>query len=120
MSKKPDNFTLIKSSKKKNQEEKILSSEKGLVDKTFSVFTLDWLKTHNLDSSFINCGGRNCKACQRCYKKAKTSETHIHELLKSDTKKAERSGYTWTDNQAKKDTSVNTNNETATRYANMF
>ena len=119
MKRKPDNFTLIKSSKKKNTEEKILPSEKGLVDKTFSGFTLEWLKAHNLDSNFINCGGRNCKACQRCYKKAKQSEIHIHELLKSDTKKAEKSGFEWTDNQAvKKETSVN--NETATRYANMF
>lgn len=117
LKKKPDNFTLIKSSRFKNKEEKILKSEIGFVDKTFTVFTLEWLKKHGLDHNFINCGGRNCKKCQRCYCNAKSSEKNIRELLKSDTKRAEKSGFEWTDTAEKTE---KTNNSIVSEYAAMF
>lgn len=94
---KVKNFTLILSSQFINKESVIPAKYAWFIDKTFTVYTLEYLKENKLSSCFINCGGRKCKDCQRCYKNANVSEKHIRELLKKDTSKAEKAGFTWLD-----------------------
>lgn len=93
----PENFTVILSSQFLNIETKIPEKYRYFVKKTFTVYTAEYLIANKLPASFINCGGRSCKHCERCYCKANHSETHIHELLKRDTKKMESVGFTWYD-----------------------
>ena len=100
---KPDNFTLIYSSLELNTPADIKPEYAPIIDKRFTVYTLEWLDTNGLDHRFINCGGRSCKNCQRCYKNAKTTKFDVRELLKKDADKARktRGGQweTWTDDE---------------------
>ena len=100
---KPDNFTLIFSSLELNTPADIKPEYTPIIDKRFTVYTLEWLDTNGLDHRFINCGGRSCKNCQRCYKNAKTTKFDVRELLKKDADKARktRGGQweTWTDDE---------------------
>lgn len=60
------------------------------IDKSFTVYTLDWLLAVGLDpDQFINCGARSCNKCRKCYN-AGNGEIHIKELLKKDAKRWER------------------------------
>lgn len=98
---KPDNFTLIYSSIDLNTPADIKPEYETIIDKRFTVYTLEWLDANGLDHRFINCGGRSCKNCQRCYKNAKSTKFDVRELLKKDAEKARktRGGQweTWTD-----------------------
>lgn len=93
----PENLTIIYSSQYLNRESKIPEKFAWFIKKTFTVYTAEYLLSHGLTASFINCGGRSCKTCQRCYKNAARSEKSIHELLKKDTHKLEKSGWKWED-----------------------
>ena len=93
----PENFTIILSSQYLNTEVKIPARFTWFIRKTFTVYTAEYLLSHNLPAAFINCGGRRCKECQRCYINAARSEINIRELLKKDTLKMEKAGFTWTD-----------------------
>ena len=93
---KPENFTLIFSSLELNQPQDIPEKYAAIIDKRFTVYTLAWLDDNGLDNSFINCGGRSCKNCQRCYQNAKRTGFDVRELLKKDADKAARTrGGNW-------------------------
>lgn len=95
---KPDNFTLIYSSLELNTPADIPETFETIIDKRFTVYTLEWLDNNGLDAGFINCGGRSCKNCQRCYKNAKTTKFDVRELLKKDADKARKTrGGQWAD-----------------------
>ena len=92
---KPDNFTLILSSFELNEPQTVGTKYAPIIDKRFTVYTLEWLDNMNLDGSYINCGARSCKNCQRCYKNANKTGFDVRELLKKDAKKAEKRGGSW-------------------------
>ena len=71
---KPSNVILIESSEKLNEEKK---PSNKYVDKVFTVYEKAYIIEHGLD---INCGGRKCLSCWRCYQK--NTEDRIHEQLK--------------------------------------
>lgn len=74
------------------------------VNKVFTVYSLDWLIENKKDSSFINCGGRSCLKCGKCYLPVNKDDRSIriingkavlfvNELRKQDQKRAERLGW---------------------------
>ena len=68
---KPENVILVESAPILDAE---IEPSNEYVDKTFTVY-------HKKDDdAFINCGGRSCVTCQRCYHKE--TETKIREALK--------------------------------------
>lgn len=93
----PENLTIILSSQFLNKEVEIPAKFAWFIRKTFTVYTAEYLLANNIPACFINCGGRKCKSCQRCYINASISEVHIRELLKKDISKMEKAGYTWQD-----------------------
>lgn len=93
----PNNFTVILSSQYMNTEIAIPEKYAYFIKKTFTVYTAEWLIENNKPACFINCGGRRCKDCKRCYVNANRSEKHIREILKKDTNKIEKAGFTWYD-----------------------
>lgn len=96
---KPENFTLIYSSPELNNPAPVKSywhDIPELIDHVFTVFTWDYITENGKEESFINCGGRNCKTCQLCYKYGKSCKRYfINELLKSDVEKAKKAGWTF-------------------------
>lgn len=92
---KPENFTLIFSSLELNNPADIKPEWENIIDKRFTVYTLEWLDKNGIGAHFINCGGRSCKNCQRCYKNAKRTGFDVRELLKKDAQKAARRGGEW-------------------------
>lgn len=99
---KPENFTLIFSSIDLNTPAEIPEKFTGIIDKRFTVYTLEWLDENGIGPAFINCGGRSCKDCERCYKNAEKTGFDVRELLKKDAKKAAKRGggwSEWTDNE---------------------
>lgn len=101
---KPSNMTIILSSPLLNERVAIPERYAYFIDKTFTVYTLAWLDDHGHGTEFINCGGRSCKHCQRCYLGACASGSDIRELLKKDADKAakQRGGNwkAWNDTEA--------------------
>lgn len=79
---KPKNFVLIASSPYVNVEIDIVKHP--IVDKTFTVYSFDWIVAHDLGPEFINCGARLCRACMKCYT-LNNGIRHIHEILKEDS-----------------------------------
>jgi hypothetical protein len=71
---KPDNITLIYSSQNYNKRDKL----PRFFDKTFTVFTKDFINSNDVD---INCGARKCFDCLKCYD-PRNKTTHINELKK--------------------------------------
>lgn len=90
--KKPANFILIASSPMLNK--KIDVNKHPIVDKTFTVYTYDYIKKNALHPEFINCGARSCLKCQKCYKA--NGEQNIREILKQDFHKVEKYWERWT------------------------
>lgn len=84
---KPDNFILIYSSPRLNHE--CNAKQWKSVDKTFTVYTYDYLKKTNAVPEFINCGARSCKSCKRCYKHS-DGVKHVREILKQDSAKVRK------------------------------
>lgn len=84
---KPDNLILVASSPMLNTE--INVENHLIIDKTFTVYTLEYIKANNIGSDFINCGARSCKKCGRCYRKADDVE-NVHEILKQDARKVQK------------------------------
>lgn len=85
---KPDNFLLIYSSPRLNHEENVDRFKS--IDKTFTVYTYDYLQKENAGSEFINCGSRSCKQCRRCYTHGNGGVEHVHEILKQDSAKVHK------------------------------
>lgn len=69
---KPENVILVESAPLLNTE---IEPSDPCVDKTFTVYD-----DHKDDDPFINCGGRCCLTCQRCYHRE--TEIHVREALK--------------------------------------
>lgn len=91
----PKNVQIILSSLRLDEEAKINPKFKYFNSKVFTVYTPCYFNAMNIDiESFINCGARSCKKCQRCYHKADYNVTnkqntiivngieYIRELLK--------------------------------------
>lgn len=67
----PKNVQIVLSSLHLNEEAKINPKFKYFISKVFTVYTPCYFNDMNIDmESFINCGARSCKQCQRCYHKA--------------------------------------------------
>lgn len=73
--KKPSNLVIIVSSLFVNEVGKY---KFDFIDKIFTVYDKKYAAENNID---INCGARNCLACNRCYHKTKNIE-YVNELLK--------------------------------------
>lgn len=71
---KPENLKIVLSSPKLNEETDI--KKWSFVDKVFTVYDPEYIKKHNIE---INCGGRKCIECKRCYM---GDEIHVREQLK--------------------------------------
>lgn len=91
----PKNVQIVLSSLHLNEESKINPKFKYFISKVFTVYTPCYFNAMNIDmDTFINCGARSCKKCQRCYHKADYNVTnkqntiivdgveYIRELLK--------------------------------------
>ena len=72
---KPKNLIVIVSSPLVNVESDL--SAYPLADKTFTVYATSYAREHGVA---INCGGRACLTCGRCYRKRGNAE--VRELLK--------------------------------------
>ena len=72
---KPKNLTILVSSPLVNVE--IDLAKIPLADKSFTVYTEGYAKEHGIT---INCGGRACLTCRRCYSRGGAKK--IHELIK--------------------------------------
>lgn len=67
----PNNVQIVLSSLHLNEETKINPKFKYFISKVFTVYTPCYFNAMNIDmESFINCGARSCKKCQKCYHKA--------------------------------------------------
>lgn len=62
---KPKNLKIVASSIKKNVIRQLTEFQKTYVDHVFTVYTLEYLKTHK--DIKINCGARHCLTCLNCY-----------------------------------------------------
>jgi hypothetical protein len=62
--KKPGNLKIVASSIRKNEIRKLTEYQKTYVDHVFTVYSLEYLKTHTVK---INCGARHCLSCLNCY-----------------------------------------------------
>ena len=85
----PDNMTIVYSSlfiNKTSPIDKLLPLFKPGQLKVFTVNSYDYIKDH--PEVKINCGGRTCLDCKRCY--GMTDDVYINEILKSDKEKAEK------------------------------
>ena len=76
---KPSNMIIIYSSPMINKAVNVKALKKlyPFIDKVFTVYRKDYAQEHSID---INCGGRHCLSCLRCYSK-RTGDT-VNELLK--------------------------------------
>lgn len=75
--KKPDNLVIIGSSCKINVPQ--MDYKKcDFIDYIFTVYDKQFISEHNID---INCGGRSCRDCRKCYMKSHT-DYEIREQLK--------------------------------------
>ncbi len=73
---KPDNLICILSSNFVNRIDD--ASRWAWVDHVFTVYDPDYIATNGIE---INCGGRKCRECMRCYTLGNT-DYHIAEKLK--------------------------------------
>lgn len=86
---KPKNLIIICSSPFQNKAAADLLNKYNWIDKIFTVYSLDHLLNQGMSlkdiNSFINCGGRKCIECQRCYSRNRT--IFVNEMLKKDQAK---------------------------------
>lgn len=75
---KPKNLTIIGSSYNINEPMTEFYSKYDFIDYIFTVYDKKFIKEHNVD---INCGGRSCLNCQRCYRRSHDGY-EIREILK--------------------------------------
>lgn len=79
---KPRNMIFIVSSDCLNVAIELPENIRPYVDHVFTVYTLEYVKAHNID---IHCGYHQCKNCLLCYTKGNT-KFYVNEILKADTK----------------------------------
>lgn len=78
---KPENMSFLVSSDTVNKVLEVPENIRPYVDHVFTVFSLDYVKKHNIQ---IQCGYHKCKECLICYTKGNTTY-YVNEILKSDT-----------------------------------
>lgn len=85
--KKPKNLIIICSSPFLNKPARDLFKKYNWIDKIFTVYSLDHMLNAGMSlkdiDKFINCGGRKCIDCQRCYNLT-NKQKEVNELLKAD------------------------------------
>lgn len=86
---KPDNMKFIASSPFLNVVMPVQERFRYFVDHVFTVYTLEYAMKHHIK---INCGGRSCRTCLKCYKKD-CEIYYINELEKGDAKKAGKADF---------------------------
>ena len=74
---KPENLTIIVSSYLVNDPMPQLKARYTFIDKIFTVYTKEYAAENGIE---INCGGRACAGCGRCYENA--GGEIVNELLK--------------------------------------
>lgn len=74
----PNNFDIVASSLMLNQPLKLAEND-WFVDAVFTVYDKQTIETENID---INCGGRKCLECRRCYSLNYGQVADIREKLK--------------------------------------
>ena len=74
---KPSNLIVVYSSLMKNAAVQNIRQRWSFVDKTFTVYTADFIKDNDV---VINCGSRHCLSCLNCY--TDNDIEHISEKLK--------------------------------------
>ena len=74
---KPENVNIIFSSLFLNTKNESTMRKYNFIDKVFTVYDPKYIKDQNID---INCGGRHCASCLKCY--TKNDIKHISEKLK--------------------------------------
>lgn len=79
---KPDNMTFLVSSDKLNTPIELPEFIKPYVNHVFTVYTLAYVKKHNVQ---IHCGYHHCKECMLCYTLG-NAQFYVNEILKKDTK----------------------------------
>lgn len=75
--KKPANLSIVVSSPLMNRPLGLDCEKYWFVDHVFTVFDKKFIKEKSVE---INCGGRSCMNCQRCYKT--DTEFYVNEQLK--------------------------------------
>lgn len=98
----PPNVEIVLSSLHENRPD---NPEKyPFVRKVFTVYSLAWLLKNNKGPEFINCGGRSCLKCGRCYRPVNPKDPNVqiingnpvlfvNEIRKQDQAKAEKIGW---------------------------
>ena len=61
---KPKNLKIVGSSVFKNKPMIDYYRKYKFIDYIFTVYDEEFIKKHNID---INCGGRSCESCKKCY-----------------------------------------------------
>lgn len=93
---KPKNLIFGISSDRKNTVIEIKPEYRPFVNFVFTVYELDYLLSLNIDpETFINCGGRSCRSCMKCYSLENFKGGNIvfvSELVKADAKRARKMG----------------------------
>ena len=98
----PSNVEIVLSSLHENRPDD--PSKYPFVRKVFTVYSLAWLLKNGKSQEFINCGGRNCLKCGKCYKPVNPKDSNvqiindvpvlfINEIRKQDQKKAQKLGW---------------------------
>ena len=75
---KPENMVFLVSSPMENEVLDVPEDMKQFVDHVFTVYTPEYVAAHNIE---INCGGRKCRECLRCYDRG-NRDYYIAELKK--------------------------------------
>ena len=94
---KPANLIFGISSDRKNEIMEIKPELRPYVNFVFTVYELDYLLSKNIDpETFINCGGRSCRGCMKCYNlpfmRTSSGPVYVSELVKADAKRARKMG----------------------------
>ena len=78
---KPDNCTFVISSSQLNKPAWIPDCVKVYADYIFTVYSLAYVKAHNIH---IHCGFSHCLKCGHCYHRG--NAMYVNEILKEDAK----------------------------------
>ena len=94
---KPHNLIFGVSSDRKNEVMEIKPEYRPYVNFVFTVYELDFLLEKGVNpEAFINCGGKSCRGCMKCYNeifmRTNAGPIYISELLKADAKRARKMG----------------------------
>ena len=98
----PQNVEIVLSSLHENRPDD--PSKYPFIRKVFTVYSLAWLIKNNKGQEFINCGGRSCLKCGKCYRTINPNDPNvkiingnpvlfINEIRKQDQSKAQKMGW---------------------------